>query len=120
MIPVFVHQIKQEIDANLTIALFIENIFGKTVNFFKILRCNLKYIIIFIRFTYQAIDLRIGFLKYETVVNIKTGSEYKILPAISFCVTANDNYLKSIRIKNRLKLWRICYKDPFLLLHSLY
>jgi hypothetical protein len=79
MIVVSVHQIKQEINTNLTIALFIENIFGKKVNFFKILRRNLKSIIIFIGFIYQAIGLRIGFLKYETVVNIKTGSEHKIM-----------------------------------------
>jgi hypothetical protein len=76
---VSVHQIKQEINANLAITLFIENIFGKKGNFFKILRRNLKSIIIFIGFTYQAIDLRIGFLKYETVINIKTGSEHKIM-----------------------------------------
>ncbi len=60
----------------------LENIYGKSVNFFKFFRRNLKSIIIFIGFTYQAIDLRIGFLKYETVVNIKTGSEYKILQQV--------------------------------------
>jgi DNA-binding XRE family transcriptional regulator len=78
----------KEINANLTIALSIENIFEKTVNFFKILRLNLKFIIIFIGFTYQAIDSMIGYLKYRTVVNIETGSEYKILPSMSFCVTS--------------------------------
>jgi hypothetical protein len=30
----------------------------------------------------------IGYLKYGTVVNIETGSEYEILPAMGFCVTS--------------------------------
>ncbi len=55
------------------------------MNFLKFSRRNLKFIIIFIGFTYQAIDLKIGYLKYETVFNIETGSEQNNLPAVSFC-----------------------------------
>ncbi len=30
----------------------------------------------------------IGYLEYGTVVNIETGFEYEILPAMGFCVTS--------------------------------
>jgi hypothetical protein len=64
------------------------------------LRRNLKFIMIFIGFTYQAIDLKIGYLKYETVFNIETGSEQNNLPAVSFCITSKKQL--SVIEKNKL------------------
>jgi hypothetical protein len=84
----------------MTFTSLLENFFGKSVKFIKFLRRNLKFIIIFIGFTYQAIDLTIGYLKYETVFSIKKGSKQENMPAVSFCVNSEKQISNINMIKN--------------------
>ncbi len=66
----------------------VDNILIKALSFIKFIRIHLKFIIIFIGFTYQTIDLKITYLKYETVFGIQPESRVENVPAISLCLNS--------------------------------
>jgi hypothetical protein len=68
----------------------VDNILIKALSFIKFIRIHLKFIIIFIGFTYQTIDLTITYLKYETVFSIQSESGVENIPAISLCLKSKQ------------------------------
>ncbi len=77
----------------------IKNIFLKLLTFLKFVKTKVIIIMILIGFTYQAIDITVEYLKYETVVSIGTDSGEENLPAISLCIKSEKSYSEFNRMK---------------------
>jgi hypothetical protein len=67
----------------------IDNNLLKVLFFIKCMRRHFKFIIIFIGLTHQTIDLTINYLKYKTVISIRSESRVENWLSISFCLTSN-------------------------------
>jgi hypothetical protein len=64
------------------------------IKIIKFLKRNLKTILIFIGLKYQAIDLTIEYLKYETLFKIEYDTNRSNIPAVSLCATTKKQLNK--------------------------
>jgi hypothetical protein len=99
----------------------IKNIFLKLLTFLKFVKTKVIIIMILIGFTYQAIDITVEYLKYETVVSIGTDSGEENLPAISLCIKSEKSYseLSGMKIRNEtisdlICRWILLYEGKFI------